>query len=226
MKGFLELYWTFFKIGGLTFGGGYAILPILERELIRKKGWTTMEEVMDYYTIAQVTPGIIAINVSTFIGYKLKGVIGGVVSTLAFVSPSVIIISLIAAFLGSFQDLPLVRHAFAGIRVAVGALVLDTTIKMIRGFYRDCKALVLFVIALGLSVVFSPSPVFVVIGAGIAGFILYRGQGNLRSKLPKEFLAAGDMRPPVSGSHACKKLQGTAGPKGQGGPTPKEPDGA
>ncbi|MDR2742344.1 MAG: chromate transporter [Treponema sp.] len=178
MKKFSELYWTFFKIGCLTFGGGYAILPILERELIRKKGWTTMDEVMDYYTIAQVTPGIIAVNISTFIGYKLKGITGGIVSTLAFISPSFVIITLIAAFLGSYQDLPLVQHAFGGIRVAVGALVLDTAIKMIRGFYRDIKALILFVIALGLSLVFSLSPVFVVTGAGIAGFILYRGRGT------------------------------------------------
>jgi chromate transporter len=177
MKKISELYWTFFKIGCLTFGGGYAILPILERELIRKKGWTTMDEVMDYYTIAQVTPGIIAVNISTFIGYKLGGVIGGVVSTLAFISPSFVIITLIAVFLGGCQDLPLVRRAFGGIRVAVGALVLDTTIKMIRGFYRDFKALILFAVALGLSAVFSPSPVFVVTGAGIAGFILYRGRG-------------------------------------------------
>jgi chromate transporter len=178
MKGFLELYWTFFRIGGLTFGGGYAILPILERELINKKGWTTMDEVMDYYTIAQVTPGIIAVNISTFIGYKLKGILGGIVSTLAFVTPSFIIITLIAVFLSNYQDLPLVQHAFGGIRVAVGALVLDTAIKMIRGFYRDFKALILFAIALGLSVIFSPSPVFVVTGAGIAGFILYRGRGD------------------------------------------------
>jgi chromate transporter len=178
MTGFLELYWTFFKIGCFTFGGGYAILPILERELISKKGWTTMDEVMDYYTIAQVTPGVIAINVSTFIGYKLKGIPGGIVSTLAFISPSCVIITLIAAFLSNFQDMPLVQHAFGGIRVAVGALVLDTVIKMIRGFYRDFKAVLLFAAALGLSAVFSPSPVFVVIGAGIAGFILYRNRGD------------------------------------------------
>lgn len=174
MKELLELYWTFFKIGSFTFGGGYAILPILERELIRKKGWATMDEVMDYYTVAQITPGVIAINVSTFIGYKLKGIIGAIISTAAFVSPSCIIITLIAAFLSNYQHVPPVQHAFGGIRVAVGALVLDTVIKMIRGFYRDSRALVLFAVTLGVSVFFSPSPVFVVTGAGIAGFILYR----------------------------------------------------
>jgi chromate transporter len=174
MKGLLELYWTFFKIGSLTFGGGYAILPIIERELVAKKGWTTMDEVMDYYTIGQVTPGVIAVNVSTFIGYKLKGIIGGIISTLAFVSPSFIIVTLIAVFLSNYQDMPLIQHAFGGVRVAVGALVLDTVIKMIRGFYRDFKAVIVFVIVLGLSAVLSPSPVFVVIGAGIAGFFLYR----------------------------------------------------
>jgi chromate transporter len=191
MNGFLELYWTFFKIGCLTFGGGYAILPILERELIRKKGWTSMDEVMDYYTIAQVTPGIIAINISTFIGYKLKGIMGGIVSTVAFISPSCVIITLIAAFLSNYQDIPLVQHAFGGIRVAVGALVLDTVIKMIRGFYRDSKAVILFAAALGLSVILSPSPVFVVIGAGIAGFIFYRGRGDTPDAAEKSSNASG-----------------------------------
>ncbi|MDR0376773.1 MAG: chromate transporter [Spirochaetaceae bacterium] len=178
MKEVLALYWTFFKIGSLTFGGGYAILPILERELIRKKGWTTMDEVMDYYTIAQVTPGVIAINISTFIGYKRMGIIGGVISTLGFVSPSCIIITLAAAFLNTYQELPWVQHAFAGIRVAVAALALDTVITMIRKFYRDSTAGILFAAALGLSAVFSPSPVLVVLGAGLAGFILYRGRGD------------------------------------------------
>jgi chromate transporter len=195
MKKFSELYWTFFRIGCLTFGGGYAILPILERELIRKKGWTTMDEVMDYYTIAQVTPGIIAVNISTFIGYKFRGILGGIVSTAAFVSPACIIVTLIAAFLGAYQDLPLVQHAFGGIRVAVAALVLDTAVKMIRGFYRDLKALALFALALGLSVLFSPSPAFVAAGAGIAGFILYRGgapgTGNSRGGTKKDGGASG-----------------------------------
>lgn len=174
MKGLFELCLTFFKIGCLTFGGGYAILPIIERELVVKKGWTTMDEVIDYYTIGQVTPGVIAVNVSTFIGYKRNGIMGGIAGTLAFVFPSFIIVTLIAAFLTSFQDIPVVRHAFGGVRVAVGALVLDTVIKMIRGFYRDFKAVTLFAIALGVAAVLSPSPVFVVAGAGIAGFFLYR----------------------------------------------------
>jgi chromate transporter len=174
VKGFLELYWVFFKIGSITFGGGYAILPILERELINKRGWTSMEEVMDYYTIAQVTPGIIAVNVSTFIGYKRKGWLGGIISTLAFISPSLVIITLIAAFLSNFADIPVLRHAFGGIRVAVGALILDTIVKLLRGIYRDFKALIIAGLALALSVVFSASPVFLVIASSLAGFLIYR----------------------------------------------------
>jgi chromate transporter len=174
MKELLELCRTFFKIGCLTFGGGYAILPLIEREIVVRKGWAAMDEVIDYYTISQITPGVIAVNVSTFVGYKQKGIIGGILGTLAFVSPSFIIVTFIAAFLSNFQDMPVVQHAFGGIRVAVGALVLDTMIKMIRGFYRDYKAVMLFVITLGIAAVLSPSPVFVIMGAGITGFFLYR----------------------------------------------------
>ena len=99
-----QLYFTFFKIGAVTFGGGLAMLPILERTLIDKLKWTTKEDLMDYYAIGQVTPGIIAVNVATFIGFNKQGILGGIVATAGVISPSVIIITVIAFFLETFSD--------------------------------------------------------------------------------------------------------------------------
>ena len=113
MKQLLDLFFTFARIGGLTFGGGYAMLPILQREVVEKRKWVTNEEIMDYYAIGQCTPGIIAVNTATFIGQKCAGNIGGIVATLGVVFPSLIIITLIAAFLQNFADLAIVKNAFA-----------------------------------------------------------------------------------------------------------------
>jgi chromate transporter len=174
LNAWLELLWTFIKIGAMTFGGGYAMVPVIERELINKKGWTTMDEVLDYYTIAQVTPGIIAVNLSTFIGYKRKGPLGGVLCTLSFLLPGLVCMIVISLFIRRFAEYPAVQHAFTGIRVAVGALILDTVIKLLKGAFKDKKAVVIFIAGFVLSAVFSASPVLIILGAGIAGFLLYR----------------------------------------------------
>jgi chromate transporter len=178
VKEYLDLLLTFVKIGCLTFGGGYAMVPVVERELIRGKGWTTMDEVMDYYTIAQVTPGIIAVNLSTFIGYKRKGPLGGMIGTLGFLLPGVSLMVIVSVFIVRFAEYPAVRHAFAGLRAAVGALILDTVVKLLRGLFKDKKAVVIFTAALALSALCSASPVLIVAGAGIAGFFLYRKGGE------------------------------------------------
>jgi chromate transporter len=174
----IELFFTFVKMGCITFGGGYAMMPILEREIINKKGWASMNDVMDYYTIAQITPGVIAVNVSTFIGYKQKGALGGFLATVGFVLPGVCAIALIALCLQNFADYPAVRHAFAGIRVAVGALILDTVSKLLKGMYTgktvDKKAVAIFTLAFALSAVWSANPVLLVVAAGLAGFFLYK----------------------------------------------------
>ena len=181
MKEYLDLLLTFAKIGCFTFGGGYAMIPVVERELVRGKGWTNMEEVMDYYTIAQVTPGIIAVNLSTFIGYRRKGPLGGIVSTLGFLLPGVSLMVIVSVFVARFAEYPAVRHVFAGLRVAVGALVLDTVIKLLSGFFRDRRALAIFIAALALSALCSASPVLIVAGAGAAGFFLYGRGGGKRA---------------------------------------------
>ena len=125
MKKLWELYVTFLRVGGLTFGGGMAMLPMLKKEVIEKKGWTNEEELLDIYAIGQCTPGIIAVNTSTYIGYEQAGIIGAVCGTLGMVTPSLIIITLIATILNRFIAEPLVVHALSGIRVAVCAMMLN-----------------------------------------------------------------------------------------------------
>ncbi|MDR2630547.1 MAG: chromate transporter [Spirochaetaceae bacterium] len=178
MKEYLDLLWTFFKMGCLTFGGGYSMLPVVERELVRHKGWATLDEVMDYFAIGQVTPGVIAVNVSTFIGYKKKGILGGILTTLGFVLPSLVIITVIAAGLQNFAESEMVQHAFKGIRVAVGALILEAVRKLFKGAVKDLKTLALCLAVFGLSVFFKVSPVPMVLSAGLAGFLLYRKRGT------------------------------------------------
>jgi chromate transporter len=174
MKSWFDLFFTFFKMGCITFGGGYAMLPVIGRELVERKGWVSMDEVMDYFALGQVTPGVIAVNVSTFVGYKRKGVPGGILATLGFIFPSLVIITLIAAFLQNFADMPPVQHAFGGIRVAVGALILDAVIKLGKGSLKNKSSVLISVAAFGLSVFLRTSPVLVVVSAALAGFLLYR----------------------------------------------------
>ena len=176
MKEFLEIFWAFFIIGASTFGGGYAMIPILQRELINKRSWINMDEVMDYFTIAQITPGIIAVNVATFVGYKRKGILGGIIATIALIVPGVSLMIIISLFLRRFAEYRFVQHAFTGIRVAVCALILDTLVKLFKGLFKDFRPIIIFLIALVLSLVFSISPVLIILGAGFAVFLLYKGK--------------------------------------------------
>lgn len=173
MKELLDLFWTFAHIGAFTFGGGYAMLPLLKRELVEKKHWVTIEEIMDYFAIGQCTPGIIAVNTATFVGYKRKGIPGGIFATFGLVLPSLIIITAIAAGLENFSHIAVVQHAFAGIRVAVGALILDSVIKLFRGAVKDFAGILICAASFALSAVFKASPVWVVLAAALAGFLLY-----------------------------------------------------
>ncbi|MDU2557958.1 MAG: chromate transporter [Anaerococcus prevotii] len=178
MNTLLELYLIFFKMGLFTFGGGYAMLPLLEREVVDKKGWASHEEILDYYAIGQSTPGIIAINTSTFCGYKVGGNIGGIVASLGFISPSIIIISIIAKFLQSFSHLAIIQHAFAGIRVAVCALVFYSVLKMIKKDANTGLKFMVFVLTFVAIGFLSISPIVVVITVGVFGILLGRGKKN------------------------------------------------
>ncbi len=172
MKTLFKLYITFFKLGITNFGGGYALLPLLEKEIVEKNNWATKEEINDYYAVGQCTPGVISVNVSTFIGFKLKGILGGIVSTLGFVSPSIVIITVIAALLQNILEYDMVVHAFNGINICVVILILKTVINMIKKNVIDTYTLVMFIAVLLLSIFKILSPFITVIICGILGIII------------------------------------------------------
>ena len=180
MKELFELFWLFAKMGSVTFGGGYAMLPILQRELVEKRGWVTNEELADYYAVGQCTPGIIAVNTSTFIGEKRRGVVGGIASTLGFVFPSIIIISLIAAFLSNFAELAVVRNAFAGIQACVCVLILNAVVKLMKGAVKNVPAILIYLAVLAASVFFGLSPNILVVASGLAGVAVFAARGELK----------------------------------------------
>ncbi len=178
MKLLFELFWAFAKVGALTFGGGYAMLPIIQREVAEKKGWATGEELMDYYAIGQCTPGVIAVNTATFIGQKLAGTIGGVIATVGVVFPSMIIITLIAALVNNFSDLAYVKNAFAGVRICVCVLIANAVVKLWKKAVVDKVTLGIFLVVLTGSILLDVSPVIFVVLAGVAGALL----ANMRRK--------------------------------------------
>ncbi len=179
MKEIVELFIAFLKIGAVNFGGGYAMLPLLEEDLVKKKGWVTTDDLMDYFAIGQCTPGIIALNVSTFIGKKRKGIAGAAAATLGFLTCPIILILLIAICLTNFADLPIVQNAFAGIRVCVCVLILEAVIRLWKKSIVDKISFVIYAVIFILMVFGSYLPVklpaaVLVVAAGIAG-ILIRG---------------------------------------------------
>ena len=196
MNIYLDLFLTFAKVGVCTFGGGYAILPILQREVVEKKGWATDEELTDYFAIGQCTPGVIAVNTATFIGSKLKGIPGGIFTTLGVVFPSVVIITLIAAFLSNFADIPVVQHALAGVNACVVALIASSVIKLGKSTLKNKASRCIFAAVLALAVLgsifteqslpglagklvdmaLSPAPI--VVCAGVVGYLIFMPKGG------------------------------------------------
>ena len=167
-----QLFISFAKIGVMTFGGGLAMLPMLERELVENKKWVKTEEILDYYAVGQCTPGIIAVNTATFVGYKQSKVLGAIFATIGVVFPSVVIIAAIAAVLSNFADIPAVQHAFAGIRIAVCALITSAVIKLAKSNVKSLVQILIAVAAFIVIAVFGASPVVVVIGSAVAGLVL------------------------------------------------------
>jgi len=165
----LDLIFTFAKIGVMTFGGGLAMLPMLTREVVEKKKWATEDELLDYYAIGQITPGIIAVNTATFVGRKQKGNIGGILATFGVVLPSMIIIAVISSVLAQIAEYPVVQDAFAGIRVCVCVLVFKAVIPLFKKGVKDILGYIIFGTVLVLSLVFDVSPVILVVLAGITG---------------------------------------------------------
>ena len=198
MNLYLDLFATFAKVGVCTFGGGYAMLPILQRELVEKRNWATEEELSDYFAIGQCTPGIIAVNTATFVGHKLRGAAGGVAATLSLVFPCLVIIMLIAAFLQNFAELPVVIHAFNGVRACVCALILSSVLKLRKSTVVDVPTVIIFVVVAVLAVVgnfvtfpagtalaavigFVTSPIVLVVLAGVTGLCVRAAKGGLKA---------------------------------------------
>ena len=172
MKILLDMFVTFAKVGVMTFGGGYAMLPILQREVVENKKWATDEELMDYFAIGQCTPGVIAANTATFIGQKNKGIFGGIIATLGVAFPSIIIISLLAGVIETFSHIVWVQNAFGGIRVCVCVLIFNAVVKLYKKAVVDKITFLIFLlVALG-SCFTNVSPALFVVLAAIAAIIL------------------------------------------------------
>lgn len=172
MKEYLKILWAFMKVGALTFGGGYAMLPILQKDIVERYGWASEEEIMDYYAMAQCLPGIIMINTSVFIGRKHKGTPGGIVAGVASALPSLVIITIIAMCLNAFADYPVVKNAFAGIRVCVVVLIVNAVVKLWKSAIVDWLSLVLiFAPVCALSLFTKISPVILVVAAAVLGVV-------------------------------------------------------
>lgn len=172
MKVLWELFTMFFRIGAFTFGGGYAMLPIIQEEVVDNKKWLTEDEILDCFAIGQSTPGVIAVNTATFIGYKQKGIIGGITATTGVVLPSIVIITIISMFFNQFQNHKIVQHALGGIRVAVVALILNTVYKMYKKSIKDWQGISLFIAAFILIAFVEISPVFVIIISALIGIFI------------------------------------------------------
>ena len=174
MKKLWELFVSFAKVGVMTFGGGYAMLPMLQREIVENKGWATEEELADYFAIGQCTPGVIAVNTATFIGRKENGALGGAAATLGVVFPSLVIIASLAGVLQLVADLPVVKSAFAGIRVCVCVLIFNAVVKLFKKAVIDKKTAALYVLVLLGAALTRLSPVVFVLAAALLGILLSR----------------------------------------------------
>ena len=172
MKLLLKLFATFAKVGVMTFGGGYAMLPILQREIVEKQKWASEEELMDYFAIGQCTPGIIAVNTATFIGQKTKGIFGGIVATLGLVFPSLVIISMLAGVIEAFSHIVWVQHAFGGIRICVCVLIINAVIKLLKKAVIDKLTFAIFLAVAAAAFFTDLSPVIFVLIAAMLGIII------------------------------------------------------
>ena len=171
MNVLFQLFVTFMRIGGLTFGGGYAMLPMLEKEAVEHRGWVTNSELLDYYAVAQCTPGIIVSNTAALIGYKVKGAVGAVFASLGVVTPSYVIITIIAAFISNFTDLVVVQNALAGVQVCVVALILSAIIKLWKNSIVDTLTLILFIITFIAMITTPLSPIIAVVCMAVVGLV-------------------------------------------------------
>lgn len=175
---FLQLYTTFFRIGILTFGGGLTMLPLLKYELVESKKWITEERLLDCYAIGQCTPGIIAVNTATYVGYLRKGILGGIIATLGMVSPSVLIITVVATFLQNFMEVAIIQHALMGIRGAVCALMLNTVVSLAKKSLISPVNIAICAVALALALFTQIPTILIIVLAGLSGVVIEKIKGG------------------------------------------------
>ncbi len=186
IKEYLHIFGVFFKIGAVTFGGGLAMLPILETELAEKRNWTTKEQLLDYYAIGQSTPGIIAVNVATFIGYNRLGILGGIVATTGVVTPSIIIISILAEFISNFSEILWVQKALAGINVAVTALLTKAVWQFCRKSVKNLWGLLILILSFAVIFFLKLSSVVVIITSALIGILIFLAENHKNKKTQEE----------------------------------------
>ena len=187
----LDLFLTFAKVGLFTFGGGYAMISLIEDTCVRKKQWITHEDMMNVTVIAESTPGPIAINCATFVGYKQKGLPGAVMATLGMILPSFLVILLISTFLKHFLEIAWIANAFKGIRIAVGILILDAALKMIRKMPKKRMPLTIMICAAALMLLvnlfsWDLSSIIIMLAAGVVSLSLFiMGKASIKGGAPK-----------------------------------------
>jgi len=167
-----KLFLTFAYIGAFTFGGGYSMLPMFQRELVEKNNWLTEEEMTDLFSIGQCLPGIIAVNTAVFVGHKHKGALGGAIAALGVVVPSIVVIMLIAAFLANFADIPAVQRAFIGLRVCVSVLIINAVVKLRKHAIVDLPSILIFITVFLLSMFTSLHVAILVVASGFCGIVI------------------------------------------------------
>ncbi len=176
LKKWRQLYVAFFKVGLLTIGGGYAMLPIIEREIVVDKKWLTMDEILESYSVAQSLPGVIASNTAVFVGYKLGGVLGAIACVLGVITPSILIILGVAAIFNQIESLAIVQNAFKGIRIVVLALLCHSMVRMVKASIKDYMAFFIALSGFIFVMFYEGSPIITIVIAGIIGAIVYKGK--------------------------------------------------
>ena len=177
----LNLFLTFAKISVSAFGGGYAVMPLLQRDVVKKRQWITSDDLADIFAIAQCTPGVIAVNSATYVGAKVNKGLGAICATLGILSPAILIVTLVATFFMPYFSLPWVQHALMGLQICVCALILQVVIRLFRSFVLDLPSFLIFCASLLISFFTSISPIFLIIAAGLFGFAVYRLRGGKKS---------------------------------------------
>lgn len=172
IKRSLQILLTFAKIGIFTFGGGYAMIPLIQREVVDNHGWIKSEEVDDIFAICQSVPGSIAVNAATFVGYKVAGALGAFFATIGVVMPSFVVIFIISGLMRQFSELRVVRFAFAGIRAGVLALILSALVSMYRQSPRGVVYYIIMAIAFLGAAFISGSTIYIIVGAAVVGLVM------------------------------------------------------